>query len=392
MKKEGFYSSGEFAKMARVTLRTLRFYDKKNILKPSFVTEKGSRFYTEEDFARLQQILLLKHLGFSLEEIRNMTISDWDSHFMENSLRIQLKLVRNKIEQMQLVEQAIQDTMESFQRKESVDWSHMIQRMHLTGLEESLRNQYQDASNISARINLHKLYSQNQEDWFAWIWKFLQIQNNQKILEVGCGDGTLWKKREETLPSGVQVILTDISEGMLRDARRRIGGDSKFQFEVADCHKLPYSDNTFDVVIANHVLFYCKDVEGACREISRVLKKGGVLLCSTYGARHMKEISQLVCEFDKEIVLSFDILYERFGKEGGRERLLPFMSQVQWEGYEDCLNVTEAEPLISYVLSCHGNQNQYLMEHYREFRDFVKKRVESGLQISKDAGIFYCKK
>ena len=59
MKKDGYYSSGEFARMAHVTLRTIRYYDKQNILKPSYVTESGARFYTDEDFARLSQILLL---------------------------------------------------------------------------------------------------------------------------------------------------------------------------------------------------------------------------------------------------------------------------------------------------------------------------------------------
>ena len=83
MKKDGYYSSGEFARMAHVTLRTIRYYDKQNILKPSYVTESGARFYTDEDFARLSQILLLKYLGFSLDDIREMTIDDSDYHFME---------------------------------------------------------------------------------------------------------------------------------------------------------------------------------------------------------------------------------------------------------------------------------------------------------------------
>ena len=95
MKKDGYYSSGEFARMAHVTLRTIRYYDKQNILKPSYVTESGARFYTDEDFARLSQILLLKYLGFSLDDIREMTIDDSDYHFMENSLNIQLKLGRD---------------------------------------------------------------------------------------------------------------------------------------------------------------------------------------------------------------------------------------------------------------------------------------------------------
>ena len=45
MKKDGYYSSGEFARMAHVTLRTVRYYDKQDILKPSLVTESGARFY-----------------------------------------------------------------------------------------------------------------------------------------------------------------------------------------------------------------------------------------------------------------------------------------------------------------------------------------------------------
>ena len=136
--------------MANVTLRTIRYYDKQNILKPSYVTEAGARFYTDEDFARLQQILLLKYLGFSLDDIRDMTIDDADYHFMLNSLNIQLKLVRDRIEQMQLVEQAIQDTSDLIKKEHSKDWSQMLNLIHLTGMVKSMKNQYQDASNISA--------------------------------------------------------------------------------------------------------------------------------------------------------------------------------------------------------------------------------------------------
>ena len=73
MKLPGYYSSGDFARMAQVSVRTIRFYDKQNILKPSYVTPAGARFYTDSDFVKLQQILLLKYLGFSLEEIKGMT-------------------------------------------------------------------------------------------------------------------------------------------------------------------------------------------------------------------------------------------------------------------------------------------------------------------------------
>ena len=75
MKKDAYYTSGQFAKKAHVTLRAIRYYDKQNILKPSARTAAGARLYTDADLAKLQQILLLKYLGFSLEDIREMTLA-----------------------------------------------------------------------------------------------------------------------------------------------------------------------------------------------------------------------------------------------------------------------------------------------------------------------------
>ena len=393
MKKLGYYSSGEFARMAGVTLRTIRYYDKQNILKPSLVSEAGARFYTDEDFARLQQILLLKYLGFSLDDIREMTVADSDYHFMLDSLKIQLKLVQDRIEQMQLVEQAIKDTTESIQEEHTVDWSRMLDLIHLTGMEQSLKNQYQNASNISSRISLHSLYAQNPKGWFPWIYEQCQICSGMKVLEVGCGDGTLWVQNEKLIPENIEITLSDVSDGMLRDARRALGTeDTRFDFRVLDCQQIPYPEQSFDLVMANHVLFYCEDIGKALNEIYRVLKPEGRLVCSTYGSDHMKEVSELVHGFDEHIVLSADKLYERFGRENGAEILADYFPEAEWRTYEDSLVVPEPEPLISYILSCHGNQGQYIPERYREFFNYVKKRIGRGMKITKDAGVFIGKK
>lgn len=393
MKKEGYYSSGQFAQMAHVTLRTIRYYDKQDILKPSFVTESGARFYTDKDFARLQQILLLKYLGFPLDDIREMTIDDLDYHFMLNSLNIQLKLVRDRIEQMQLVEKSIQDTSDAIRKQQGIDWSRMLDLIHLTSMENSLKNQYLDASNISARINLHSLYSQNRQGWFPWIYEQGQILPGMEILEIGCGDGTLWKNNLSLLPSEVHITVSDISEGMLRDARRAIGsGDARFSFRAFDCRCIPFDDCSMDLVIANHVLFYCTDIPSVLSEVKRVLRPGGRFLCSAYSRHHMEEVGRLVHGFDERIVLSAAKLYEKFGRENGEALLKPLFTQIRWKTYQDALFIPEPEPLISYILSCHGNQNQYIPEHYNEFRSYVKMKTDGGFRITKDAGLFICSK
>ena len=387
MKTEGYYSSGEFAKLSGITKKTLRYYDEKNILKPSALTGAGARLYTNKDFGRLQQILLLKYLGFSLSDIKEMLIRNTDNHYMNESLQIQHKLVEDRIEQLQLVEKAIQNTAHEIEKEHDIDWSQMLGLIHMTGMEAGLKNQYKNASNISARIQLHSLFSQNRQGWFPWIFEQLQLKNNMSILETGCGDGALWQNHE--LPDGITVTLSDISGGMLRDAKSRIGKDRKqFTYLTCDCQKLPFQDASFDLVIANHVLFYCADITKACREIARVLKTGGCLIAATYGKEHMKEISELMSAYDERIVLSSEHLYDHFGKENGADILRTDFSKVKWQQYEDALCVTEAEPIISYVLSCHGNQNQYIIDNYTDFKAYVKKKTLHGFRVTKEAGLF----
>ena len=405
MNLPGYYSSGQFARLANVSVRTIRFYDKQNILKPSYTTPAGARFYTDSDLARLQQILLLKYLGFSLDDIRKITINDTDWHFMLNSLNLQKKLIQDRIEQMQLVENAITNTIHEMEQAHKVDWSQMLGLIHLTNTENRLKKQYQDASNISARIQLHRNFSRNTQGWFPWLFEQCGIKSGQKILEVGCGNGALWAENMDRVPQNVHIILSDISEGMLRDAKRNVGaaaypagqqpdalpgGDARFEFRQFDCVKIPYPDQSFDRVIANHLLFYCDDLAGVLREIRRVLAPGGLFLCSTYGSRHMKEISELVQEFDKHIVLSDEKLYAKFGLGNGSEILSEFFSSVESILYDDSIDIDCAQPIIEYILSCHGNQNQYILDRYNDFRAFVEKKTRRGLHITKEAGVFKC--
>ena len=396
MKLEGYYSSGKFAKMAQVSVRTIRFYDKQNILKPSYVTPSGARFYTDSDFVKLQQILLFKYLGFSLDDIRGMTINEADSQFLSRSLLQQKRLIADKIEHMELVQSAIDSTIKQLTENKQINWSQMLNLIHLTSMEKSLKSQYENANNISARIRLHRDYSRNKQGWFPWIFEQFLSETSTKesltILELGCGDGTLWKENFDKIPKNASIILSDISEGMLRDARRNISvADTRFSYEIIDCEDIPYKDKTFDVIFANHLLFYCDDMEKACKEILRVLKTDGIFFCATYGKNHMKEIAQLAQDFDSRIVLAAENLYERFGLENGEKILSPYFNSISLKKYEDEIEINEAEPIIEYILSCHGNQNQYLLERYKDFRIFTEKKVKKGFHVTKDAGIFICK-
>lgn len=68
---QGYMTVGEVAKKMDVTVRTLQHYDKEGLLSPSALSDGGRRLYTDKDIVKLHQILSLKHLGFSLDDIRD---------------------------------------------------------------------------------------------------------------------------------------------------------------------------------------------------------------------------------------------------------------------------------------------------------------------------------
>lgn len=146
---------------------------------------------------------------------------------------------------------AIDSTSQALKSNQQVDWSKMLNLIHLTSMNQSLSMQYKNATNISARIRLHRDYSVNKEGWFPWLFSKLHLKPGMKVLELGAGNGALWSQNIDKVPTGVTVVLSDISEGMLADAKKAIGDHSQFQYAVFDAQKIPFADDTFDLVIAN---------------------------------------------------------------------------------------------------------------------------------------------
>lgn len=395
MREKKLYTAGEFAKKAGVTIRTIRFYDNKGLLKPSNLTEAGYRLYTDEDFAKLQRILTLKYLGFSLEDIFMSITNDSSSSYLKKSLDMQLQIVKDKISHMQLVEKSIYEAKKMLEDEGSFDWSKVIDIIHVLNMERDLVEQYKDSTNIKIRINLHNRFGTNKQSWFNWIYEKINISAKDKILELGCGNGELWRCSEVKMPKSAELVLSDISEGMMSDARENLRTlKNKIKFQIIDCNELPYEDESFDIVIANHMLFYVKDREKAFSEIKRVLKTGGYFYCSTYGLEHMKQIEELTKSFDSRIALAEVNLSEIFGLENGELQLKPWFSDVKKYIYEDCLIVDDYKPLLDYILSCHGNEHEILKGRYEEFEKYVKAKVEKtgAFKISKYAGMFECRK
>ncbi|HHP5603557.1 MULTISPECIES: MerR family transcriptional regulator [Bacillus cereus group] len=112
----------EFASVGDVTVRTLRYYDKINLLKPSDYTEGGHRLYTKDDLYVLQQIQSFKHLGFSLGEIQNIILQrSVETKEFLRQMHFQRELLLAEQERIAKVLSHMDELTKKFQKEEQVD-------------------------------------------------------------------------------------------------------------------------------------------------------------------------------------------------------------------------------------------------------------------------------
>lgn len=386
---EKLYSTGEFAKMAGVTLRTIRYYDKIGLLKPAMILNNGYRRYCNKDLITLQKILSLKELGFSLEEIYPL-IQDDDIASFKKSIQLQTTLINQKIQKLTNLKESLKAT-EKLLNKNNIAWDKIIELIKLSSIDDNIIDHYINAKNLETRIKLHDQFSINKQGWFPWLFEQIDFSTVYRLLEIGCGNGKLWDYNTYNLRNR-EIFLSDNSNGMLEETKQRLGNE--YNYLVVDCHNIPFKNDYFDTIIANHTLFYLKDLNQSLLEVTRVLKKSGSFYCSTYSKKHMQEISNLVKGFDERICLSADSLPDHFGLENGKTILSKYFHFVELRKYEDALLINEAQPLIDYILSCHGNQNEFLANRLKEFKVYIENLIKqsNGIKITKDSGLFVCTK
>ncbi len=118
----GFMTVGEVARKIGVTVRTLQYYDKEGLLSPSAESEGGRRLYTDKDLVMLHQIISLKSLGFSLDDIKHRFISFETPADVANALAEQADSIREKIERLTASLTAIEQLKEEVLQMQAVSF------------------------------------------------------------------------------------------------------------------------------------------------------------------------------------------------------------------------------------------------------------------------------
>lgn len=249
--------------------------------------------------------------------------------------------------------------------------------------------QYASPSGLESRIALHRAYSSAETSWPKFVLDIMAPRRGDRVLEVGCGSAWIWREGVEQLPDGVQVVLSDRSEGMVAEVSRSLSAEPAIDCRIADVTRLPWNDRTFNIAIANHMLYLVEARSVALSELARVLLPGGRLLSATNGKSHMRELDALARRhaLPGKSVFAGGVDTRLFNLENGREQLTEHFNVVELELYEDGLEVTNAELVVRYVESM---QSWSEAVNIRSLCEEVESTIaiNGAFRIAKESGVF----
>ena len=394
-----YYTAGEIARIAGVSLRTIRYYDTKGLLPPVSHSESGYRYYDKRSLALLQRIMMLKYLGFSLEQIQQLiTAQEADDLDQEAILAQQKSLL---LERQKQLEQLV-STIELAQHSAEEDkWQVLVRCLNLLTNDEKVLEQYQNPDNLNRRINIHT-YSTSPQGWMEWVYERLALKPGETVLELGCGTGLLWMERTHLLPEGLHLILTDRSEEMLEQTRQNLASYEKeltkrricIEYRVLDADALELPAASCDRIIANHMLYHVEHRDACLTAIARGLKPEGTFYCSTVGDTHMQELHQLVIAFDPRIEMPFQSLTGSFHLENAEPQLRRHFAHVERQDQDNDLIVDDPQAIYDYIYSFPGNASLILGQRGKELMAMIQDKLnrEGAMFIHKSTGMFICRR
>ncbi len=255
---------------------------------------------------------------------------------------------------------------------------------------DAVRQQYADDHNLMVRAHFHQRFNTNHEDLRDWFFAHADVTHAKRILEVGCGNGDLWQDHINELPLDATLTLSDFAVGILQQAQSRYAANKQVSVVQVDVQEIPFPDNSFDVVVANHVLHHIPDIARAITEMKRVLRPGGHLFALANGTNGLEHylytaIAQVA---PKSTAFAQNL---PFNLQNGTQFLQRNFKTVSVQEYDNTLHVTDPHAIVAYVASTRDVQpgiTDALLDKLDVY--FAKEAKKNGgaIDIKKEIGLF----
>ncbi len=251
-----------------------------------------------------------------------------------------------------------------------------------------LSSQYKSANNLKARIALHENYGTGKIDFHKWLFEHIDIKDNAVILELGTGSARVWVQNRDRIPQDWSITLSDFSKGMLAEAKKNlVNVKHDFSFKQIDIQDIPFSDNSFDMVMANHMLYHVPDIDKAIKEVKRVLKSKGKFYASTNGEGNMLETKQMLAKVAQ--ILPPELVVNSFSSSFTLESAPDYLSKcfktVKRFDLNSEIIVDKVEPIMAYLMSMTAvDKLEELMpiveqeKAMKQLIEFIEDKLTSG--------------
>lgn len=377
-------TTGEMARMAGVSQKALRVYDEKGLLRPVGYSEGNYKLYDKNSLMILEKIIALKHVGFSLEEIKsNLENSDQES--IEETLKNQLALMEKKIYEMQKAADCIKVALARLSSEP--DWDNVadvIRKMEMSQGQDERR--WYAASHAADGI-----------EWYVKIYDSLDFAEGYRVLDLGCSYGLLWRENRDRIPENFIVDGVDIHEGWaddfeeyLKEQQGKLPAGTQMQifFENLEEDKTweHLRQNSYDRIVMHYLLSYFEKPEELVGKAAEVLAPGGMLSFTNVGtgAEHSYWIKFFEEHgFDKSCVEKRKKALEKKEDEF-IDQISGFFTRVEKVSLPGPLSYDDSEVLFDRIMKRYKEGEKYLLSVKEKMLECFDKLIERDGEIVVD--------
>ncbi len=383
-----YYTIGQLAKLAGISTKTLRVYERKGLLIPQRNEDNDYRLYGEEAVKSLEKIQLMKYLDFSLDQIADF-LQLYENVSRENMLIQQKRLLEKKREQLNTVIAHVDRAVKECRMGEQ-DGNEFLK-----SLGTIVKNQRADE--LVGSLMRH---ADEPRGWSRFIFATAELKPHMQVLDAGAGYGNLWRFNEDRLPQNLQVTCVDrhnthmdtfcayVEEGNLAEKDT----DSTFSFVWEDLETMPIK-GPYHRIFFNHVVSHISDRRALYRKFYSALAEDGVFICTWGGLVYFEKLKPILHEFLKDHE-EFDKLFNKHRNlvEGWEKEVQEVFPVVEKHTYVTTLEFHTAEEFMDYIQKVCRPVREQLELRRREFLEFLDRfrNKQENFVLEKDTYLYCC--
>ena len=366
------YTAGCLAKMAGVSSRTIRFYDKEGILKPVAYTQSGYRLYDAQSLLQLQKIKMLQTAGFSLEDIKRILWNQKEEKIEDILWEQKLIMLQKKYQIQQMIQ--------------LLDEALFV--CNINSDEEKLVEAVSDVFNVSGkeaefdyRYQFYEKYSINQQGWHPWVFEQLELFQGATVLDVGCGNGLLWIKNWTKIPKGVTVTLVDkLSSGIesfkkfYYENRKFLQPEIKFKFIYQNVEDSFCIEKKYDRVITNHFWEFIDRKQDLMKKIVQSLVEGGFMITTFSASFFIESVLNFIQDYITIPGIANKILINKKDREDTVELLKTEFKIVESKEKVSEILIENERILLTFVENYVGGKLVNTVTEKRKIEQFLKEQ------------------